>query len=85
MINGAAHLETPELMASRIDEFGGPMDETADIGRDTGSPVSDDYSSEHGHFNGEIHWVQIELGEDADDADHLIGPEERLRIVMARQ
>jgi arylsulfatase len=29
--------------------------------------------------------VQIDLGEDAEDADHLISPEERLQIAMARQ
>jgi arylsulfatase len=29
--------------------------------------------------------VQIDLGEDAEDADHLIAPGERLRVAMARQ
>jgi arylsulfatase len=60
-------------------------DETADIGRDTASPVSDDYHGESSSFPGRVNWVQIDLGEDADDADHLITPEERLRVVMARQ
>ena len=32
-----------------------------------------------------VNWVQIDLGEDAEDADHLITPEERLRVAMARQ
>jgi hypothetical protein len=60
-------------------------DETADIGRDTASPVSDDYAGEASHFTGAVNWVQIDLGADAADADHLISPEERLRVVMARQ
>ena len=60
-------------------------DETADVGRDTASPVSDDYSGEQSVFNGKVKWVQIDLGEDAEDADHLITPEERLRVAMARQ
>jgi hypothetical protein len=30
-------------------------------------------------------WVQIDLGEDAQDADHLISPEERYRVAMALQ
>jgi arylsulfatase A-like enzyme len=60
-------------------------DETADIGRDTASPVSDDYAGETSIFTGTVNWVQIDLGEDAEDADHLITPEERLRIAMARQ
>jgi hypothetical protein len=63
-------------------------DETADIGRDTASPVSDDYRGDSSIFTGRVAWVQIDLGDDADDAedaDHLITPEERLRVVMARQ
>ena len=60
-------------------------DETADIGRDTASPVSDDYSSTTSIFTGRVNWVQIDLGEDAEDGDHFISPEERLRVAMARQ
>ena len=60
-------------------------DETADVGRDTASPVSDDYDGESSVFTGTVDWVQIDLGEDAEDADHLITPEERLRVAMARQ
>ena len=36
-------------------------------------------------FTGRVKWVQLDLGEDAEDADHLISPEERYRIAMARQ
>jgi arylsulfatase len=32
-----------------------------------------------------VNWVQIDLGDDAQDADHYIDPEERLRVAMARQ
>jgi arylsulfatase A-like enzyme len=60
-------------------------DETADVGRDTASPVSDDYAGATSVFSGTISWVQIDLGEDAEDADHLITSEERLRVAMARQ
>src|SRR6185295_18925550 len=60
-------------------------DETADVGSDTASPVSDDYGPGDNVFNGEVAWVQIDLGEDAEDADHLITPEERLSVAMARQ
>ena len=49
------------------------------------SPVSDDYDGESSVFTGTVNWVQIDLGEDAEDADHLITPEERLRVAMARQ
>jgi hypothetical protein len=58
-------------------------DETCDVGYDSGTPVSDDYTSHNGHFNGTIKWVQLDAGDD--DHDHLISPEERLRVAMAIQ
>jgi arylsulfatase len=60
-------------------------DETTDVGSDGGTPVSDDYGATGNAFNGTVEWVQIDLGDDARDADHLISPEERLRVAMARQ
>jgi arylsulfatase len=58
-------------------------DETTDVGSDTATPVSDDYGPKTSTFTGRVRWVQIDL--DVDDNDHLITPEERLRIAMARQ
>ncbi|MDQ1324010.1 MAG: hypothetical protein QG587_1346, partial [Chloroflexota bacterium] len=60
-------------------------DETTDLGADSATPVSDDYGPKDNVFNGRVRWVQIDLGEDAHDADHLISPEERYNIAMARQ
>ena len=61
------------------------LDDKADVGSDNLTPVSDDYDSASSEFNGEIKWLQIDLGEDAKDADHLITPEERYRVAMALQ
>jgi len=58
-------------------------DETTDVGRESGTPVSPDYDRKTSVFTGKIHWVQIDLGKD--DHDHLISPEERLKVAMARQ
>jgi arylsulfatase len=58
-------------------------DETTDIGHETGTTVSSDYTVGTSRFRGRIHWVRIDLG--ADDHDHLVEPEERLRIALARQ
>jgi len=58
-------------------------DETCDIGKEAGSPVSPDYGPSGNEFSGEINWVQIDL--EKDDHDHLISPEERYRVAMARQ
>ena len=60
-------------------------DETTDVGFDSATPVSDDYGARDSRFNGKVHWVQIDLGKDAEDADHLITDEERLRVAMTRQ
>jgi arylsulfatase A-like enzyme len=60
-------------------------DETTDLGSDTATPVSDDYGPRDSGFTGRVQWVQIDLGDDAEDADHLMTPEERLRVAMARQ
>jgi arylsulfatase A-like enzyme len=60
-------------------------DETTDLGADSGTPVTDDLGPEETGFSGRVRWVQLDIGEDAADADHLISPEERYRIAMARQ
>ena len=82
------YLDGAEVGEGRVEQtvpmiFSG--DETADVGRDTASPVSDDYAGEESVFTGTVNWVQIDLGEDAEDNDHLITPEERMRIATARQ
>ena len=58
-------------------------DETCDIGNEFGSVVTTDYSNRK--FNGNVNWVEIDLGADAKDADHLISPQERLHVAMALQ
>jgi len=60
-------------------------DETTDVGSDGATPVSDDYGPQDNAFSGQVRWVQIDIDESAEDLDHLITPEERLRIAMARQ
>jgi arylsulfatase len=45
--------------------------------------VSDDYTPETSRFNGSVSWVQLDAGKD--DHNHLITPEERLRVAMIRQ
>jgi hypothetical protein len=60
-------------------------DETTDLGSDTATPVSDDYTAANSEFTGRVKWVEIDIDQAAADADHLISPEERYRIAMARQ
>ncbi len=58
-------------------------DETTDVGRDTATPVSSDYTRHTSVFNGKVNWVQIDLGKD--DHDKFISPEDRLNLAMSRQ
>ena len=60
-------------------------DETCDVGSDTASPVTTDYTPETSLFTGRIDWVQIDIDQATESLDHLISPEDRLRIAMARQ
>jgi arylsulfatase len=58
-------------------------DETTDIGYESGTTVTPDYTAQTSRFTGKIHWVQIDLGKD--DHDHYIDADERFRVAMARQ
>jgi hypothetical protein len=77
-----------QVGTGRVDQTQGfifSADETTDVGRETGTTVSPDYTAHTSTFTGKIAWVQIDLGDDAKDADHYIDPDERFRIAMARQ
>ena len=60
-------------------------DDTCDVGMEGGAVVSEDYGPRGNEFTGEVNWVQIDLADAAEDVDHLISPEERLRVAMAKQ
>lgn len=82
------YVDGTQVATGRIDAtvplaFSG--DETMDVGSDTGTPVSNDYTSRSSHFTGRVHCVQIDLGDDAHDNDHHITIEERMRIITTRQ
>ena len=74
MLTGRVDRTQPLLFSS---------DEACDVGADTGSPASPDYGPTGNKFTGTIDWVQIDLG--ADNHDHLITPEDRYTVAMARQ
>jgi arylsulfatase len=77
-----------EVGKGRVEQTQGIIfsaDETTDIGCESGTTVSPDYTAHTSRFTGRINWVQIDLGKDAADADHFIHEEERVRVMMARQ
>jgi arylsulfatase A-like enzyme len=61
-------------------------EESLDVGHEAGSPVTSDYPGSHGsEFSGQVNWVEFDAGIAADDHNHLITPEERLQVAMAKQ
>jgi arylsulfatase A-like enzyme len=60
-------------------------DDGLDLGEDTGAPVSPDYGSAGNRFNGEVRGVQLAIAEAAESVDHLVNPEDAIRMAMARQ
>ena len=45
--------------------------------------VNDEYRSHTSAFNGPVCRVRIDLGDDAEDADHFVSPEERWRMAVS--
>jgi hypothetical protein len=60
-------------------------DDGCDVGEDSGAPVSQDYGSRGNAFNGTVKGVQLAIGDAAESSDHLVSPEDAIRIAMARQ
>jgi arylsulfatase A-like enzyme len=58
-------------------------DETCDVGCDTGTPVSEDYGTESSRFTGTVRWVELAIGDD--NHDHLISPEDLMRVATTIQ
>jgi arylsulfatase len=58
------------------------VDETCDVGYDAGSPVTDDYITTRGRFNGRVNWVELAVDGAAENNDHLITTADRLRLAL---
>jgi arylsulfatase len=82
------YVDGQQVGEGRVDgtvPMGFSADETTDVGSDTATPVSDDYGPKDSGFTGSVRWVQLDIDTAAEDTDHRISPEERLRVAMARQ
>ena len=60
-------------------------DDGLDVAMDGGAPVSEDYGTRGNRFNGRIKGIQLAIAEAAEDQDHLVSPDDALRVAMARQ
>jgi arylsulfatase len=80
------YLDGNQIGTGRIEQtqpFLFSADETLDIGMETGSPVTKDYDVRR--FNGEVKWVELDVAEDAEDADHVLGAKERFNVALGLQ
>jgi arylsulfatase len=86
--SASLHVDGEKVGEGRVDATAAMIfsaDDTCDVGGEGGALVSTDYGPHDNAFTGEVNWVQIDVGEDAEDADHLITADERVKIAMARQ
>ena len=60
-------------------------DDGADVGEDTGAPVSPDYGPVGNGFNGEVRGVLLSIVDDPNNADHQVKPEDAIKAAMGRQ
>ena len=60
-------------------------DDGCDVGEDSGAPVSPDYGPQGNAFTRKVQGVQLAIAAAAEDVDHLVDPQEAVRIAMARQ
>jgi len=61
-------------------------EESCDVGFEAGSAVTSDYGQEgRNAFSGQVNWVEFDAGTAGDDHNHLITPEQRLSVAMAKQ
>jgi arylsulfatase len=60
-------------------------DDGLDVGMDTGAPVSTEYGPRGNEFTGRVKGIELAIAEAAEDLDHLVVPEEAMRLAMARQ
>jgi arylsulfatase len=59
-------------------------DDGADVGEDTGAPVSPDYGPVGNGFNGEVKGVLLSIKDDPNNSDHLVNPEDAIRAALGR-
>jgi arylsulfatase len=76
-------VEAGSTRVEKTHAFNFSLDETTDVGRDTGAPVCSDYKAGDNAFTGTIKWVRLDIG--ADSHDHLIDPAQVMHFAMSRQ
>lgn len=81
------YVDGAEAGSGRVDAtepFTFSMDETTDVGVDTATRVSSLYPNGSGNaFTGQVDWVRVDTGDDSHD--HLIDPNDLLRVAMTHQ
>lgn len=84
--DAALFVDGQQLGAGRVEKthrMSFSLDETTDVGRDSGSAVTTAYPAGDNAFTGSIDWVRIDIGDDSHD--HLIDPADLVSLLITRQ
>jgi arylsulfatase len=82
----ALYLDDAKVGQGRVERtvpIGFSIDETCEVGREAGAPVSPDYPAYRNAFNGEVNWAHIDIRGDDYDAD--VSPEAYFKAAMVRE
>ena len=84
LIDPSYAIESAGSEQSRRTELGAALSDLS-IGRDVQSTRHDRTDLVVGAFNGRVKGVQLAIAEAAEAVDHLVDPEDAIRVAMARQ
>lgn len=79
----ALFIDNEKVGEGRVEQtvpIGFSIDETLDIGQDTGSPVSPEYPALHNEFTGQVNWVSIDAR--GNDHDRDVPARQRFQAAM---
>ncbi|MCG2840562.1 arylsulfatase [Sandaracinobacter sp. RS1-74] len=82
----ALYVDGKEVASGRVEQthiVNFTLDETTDVGKDTGSPVTSDYRVGDNAFTGRVKIVKIDIGDD--DHSHMIDKNILFQLAMSKQ
>jgi arylsulfatase len=86
--NVTLYLDGKQVGAGRVDATAAMIfsaDDGCDVGSDGASTISEDYKPYANSFTGRIKGVEIAIADAAESMDHLVSPEEVIRVALSKQ
>jgi arylsulfatase len=86
--NVTLYVDGKQVGAGRVDATAAMIfsaDDGCDVGSDGASAISEDYKPYANSFTGRIKGVEIAIADAAESVDHLVSPEEVIRVALSKQ